>query len=215
MKYFWLFLCFFLGFYSLSESKSGRLFLFSGAPAKHDSMIMTGSAVIPIEYNELEPVLSDSPAAETASQVRYVYKVDPSKIPSTATHVLVLVKMKAYIPIDAGSGGMNYAQIFARVPDNNHFIHCEAWGGGVDWQEERRRVTFSSVYLPIVNGEVTVDVGREIRLRGTVEFAVYMEGYLDGKYGALDTMKAIFNDLRSMASGLYSRLLDRGAGLFS
>ncbi|BCD87349.1 hypothetical protein PSm6_37560 [Pseudomonas solani] len=88
-------------------------------------------------------------------------------------------------------------------------------GGGVDWQEERRRVTFSSVYLPIVNGEVTVDVGREIRLRGTVEFAVYMEGYLDGKYGALDTMKAILNDLRSMASGLYSRLLDRGAGLFS
>lgn len=192
MKYFWLSLFFLLGCYSLSESRNGRLFLFPGVPAKHDSMIMTGSAGEPIAYDELEPVLSNSPAAESASQVRYVYKVDSSKIPSTATHVLVLVKMKAYIPIDAASGGMNYAQIFARTPGNNHFIHCEAWGGGIDWQEERRRVTFSSVYLPIVDGQVTVDVGREIRRRGTVEFAIYLEGYLDGGYDAVDALAAFF-----------------------
>lgn len=196
MKYFWLFLFFFLSVCSLGECKSGRLFLFPGVPAKHDSMIMTGSSVLPIVYDEFDPVLSSSPAAETASQVRYIYKVDPSKIPSTATHVLVLVKMKAYIPNDAASGGMNYAQIFARVPGNNHFIHCEAWGGGIDWQEERRRVTFSSVYLPIVDGQVAVDVGREIRRRGAVEFAVYLEGYLDGSYGAFDVLMSIFKDFR-------------------
>lgn len=169
-------------------------------------MIMTGSTTAPISHDELEPTLSDSPAAETASQVRYVYQVDSSKVPVTATHVLVLVKMKAYIPVDTDSGGMNYAQIYARVPGNNHFIHCEAWGGGQNWQEERRRVTFSTVYLPIVNGQVTVDVGREVMRRGAVEFAVYMEGYLDGEYGVVDVFALFSDKVLAAFTGFYWRI---------
>lgn len=67
-------------------------------------------------------------------------------------------------------------------------------------------MTFSTVYLPIVNGQVTVDVGREVMRRGAVEFAVYMEGYLDGEYG-VDDVFALFSDkVLAAFTGFYWRI---------
>lgn len=153
-----------------------RHFLTNG-PSEHASIVLNKTWATPHAHATSPVVASTSELAETTSQVLFTYVVDPLLVPATATHLALRIKVKAYIPNGPDSGTMNYGLVYANIPGNNHFIHCEEWGRGADSQGESRRVTYTTVDIPIVDGEVSIQVGTEISGRATVDFVAYLEGY--------------------------------------
>lgn len=155
------------------------LVLLPTGPANHNTVIMSASWDQVCAYSEAGgpvPWLGSSP---TAPFTRHQWTVGGS-VPPEATHVLLRVKLKAYVP---GGAGVGYCQANCRVPIDgqpmNHFIHAEEWGREAGNSGVGRRVTFATLFAPVIDGKVTIDVAHEIYGRGLVEFAAYLEGYVE------------------------------------
>lgn len=154
------------------------LTIFPNGPSDNASIIMSGAWTNPCAYNDaIPPVLW--PATPTTSFVRFVWTRD-ARVPATATHVWLRIKLKGYIP---PGPTFSYCQGDARayVPGvvSNHFIHFDEWSQPDPTAPNvGRRIPFAADYFPIINDQVTIDVAHAIRVSGDVEFVAYLEGYL-------------------------------------
>ena len=140
-----------------------NLHIFPSGPADNDAILMSGAWTDPAPYDD-EGDIS-------------VWEVT-NPVPPEAVAVLIRVKLKAYVPHGTGVG---YCQGNVRLvnPDAvmNHFIHVDEWeraeGGG-----EGRRVAYTTLFAPIIDGKIKFRVSHEIVNRGNVEFVAYLEGYV-------------------------------------
>ncbi|WP_348688062.1 hypothetical protein [Aeromonas bestiarum] len=55
----------------------------------------------------------------------------------------------------------------------NHFIHNESWSENKD---ERRRISYTMVELPVINGAIKFGVGKQITGNCEIDVATYFEG---------------------------------------
>lgn len=162
----------------------GKLVASDGGPSAPENLVFDHVWHTPVEHkNDAAPINCSDASADIVSQCFIEIGIPITETLRGATHAVLGVKSKAWIPSGPPSGTMNYGLIYASFmfPDgatNNHFIHVEAWGGNADHQEERRRVTFSTVIAPIINGKILLRVGKQIMGRAEVEIAGYIEGYL-------------------------------------
>lgn len=161
------------------------VFVLPGGPSNNGNLLVDYVWESQVAHSDLAPVSCDTPQAASISQCYFEYEVDQAIVDAGATHLAVRVKTKAWVKAGSNTGVMNYALIYGKYhsPDPadvmNHFFHCEVWGGGADYQKESRRVNFTTAYLPIVDGKVRIDIGKEvIGPRGSLEIGIYAEGYL-------------------------------------
>jgi hypothetical protein len=156
-----------------------QLTVTDGPPADYSSAIFGATWDHVVDYAENEPVDCSTDAAADASQCLAVLRVNA---PRNATHAMLKIKAKAWVLSGPSDALLNYGLIYARAPIDghsaNHFIHVETWGGGPDGKEERRRVEYSDVIVPIVNGTVTLEIGKQVSGKSLVEFLVYVSGYV-------------------------------------
>lgn len=133
-------------------------------PANHHSIIMSKGYTATKPYNN--------------EGERFCWKVE-EPVPCNATALLLRFKLKAYVPSGAGKG---YCQGNIRFVNEeatmNHFIHVDEWGRGEGNSGEGRRVAYATVFAPIKDGKVEVDVAHEISGRGNIEFVAYLEGWV-------------------------------------
>lgn len=137
-------------------------------PANHATIVMSNSWTAPKAY----------PPNEVGQ--RFTYNVaNDDRVPDDATAVLLRIKLKAYIP--SGSG-YAYCQADMRqyIPGevSNHFVHVDCWPGAGEASGQGRRIPYVTIFAPIVDGKVHLDVAHGIVGRGQIEFAVYLEGYV-------------------------------------
>lgn len=162
--------------------KAGDLVVSDLGPSSPDSLAFYHAWKSPVAHdNDAAPVTCND--ATSASQCFVEISIPAIETLRGATHAIVGVKSKAWIPTGPTSQSMNYGLIYASFmfpsgATNNHFIHVETWGGQDDYQEERRRVTYSTVFAPIIDGKILIRVGKQIMGRAEVEIAGYIEGYI-------------------------------------
>lgn len=151
-------------------------------PAEHSSMIGGWTWRTPVAHDEKPPVDCNGPAAPTSSQCRFTYTVPQDVLDSGAQFLIIRVKAKALVPggthNDLVNSGLIYASFHNPGQIMNLFIHVDAFGGGNSFQNINRRVTYSQIFAPIIDGEIAFNIGKRIIGEAEAEMAFYYEGYL-------------------------------------
>ncbi|NJL52480.1 MAG: hypothetical protein HC930_10110 [Hydrococcus sp. SU_1_0] len=167
----------------------GQLHLLSTAPMNHEAQLWGKKWTKPVPYSADTTGIDSDDKDDKSDGVSESFKrIVPSensvKVPSDAKAVLVHLKAKAYIPNGKDSGTMNYCQIDATLQKGdgsstqNHAIHVEEWGGGCDYQQERRRIAYTTNVIPLdSDGGFVISVCKGIWGRSEVEIGVTLVGY--------------------------------------
>lgn len=163
--------------------ETGTMSVSDRGPSSPDNLVFDHVWHSQVDHNDAAPINCGEASADAVSQCFVEIGVPITERLRGATHAILGVKAKAWIPSGPSSETMNYGLIYASFmfesgATNNHFIHVEEWGGKDDYQEERRRVTFSTVIAPIIDGKILIRVGKQIMGRAEIEIAGYIEGYL-------------------------------------
>jgi len=153
-------------------------------PATHENILAEHTWNNPVRHTEDDITSCSNPAASSHSQCIVTIQIPDELLKQGASHMLLRAKAKAWVPngedTHIKNASLIYASLVNPTPSNihlNHFIHCETFGGGADYQGETRRVTFSTLVVPIFDGKIKVRVGKEIIGRGLVEIAFYNDGF--------------------------------------
>jgi hypothetical protein len=104
-----------------------------------------------------------------------------TSFPVGTTSVRLTLKAKAWTR-NVGYQTDSYCLIYGYVLKNstehtNHLIHVEEWSPEIGYKD-RRRVSYSNIVVPVVNGKVSLGAGKKIQGNCQVEFTVYLDGYV-------------------------------------
>lgn len=152
---------------------------FDTGPAAAERLIWMATWDADVEHSEVENgTQCDDEAAASESQCTQILDLE-HLLPWDASSALLRIKAKAW---NRTSVSPSYCLIYARAAGtnatfSNHFIHTEEWSGGQDDLEERRRINYTTISLPAAEG-VGITVGKQITGECSVEFVVYLEGYI-------------------------------------
>lgn len=160
-----------------------ELFPLGRGPSDHSQIIMWAPKwEVPVLHDTKPPVDCNTLQAEFVSQCVFTYTFDDS-VPEDAAYAVLRVKAKAQVQTGPRTGSEKAALVYGAVVIDgaplNHFIHTETYGDDANGQRLRREVEFAEITVPIIDRQITIQVGKRIIGKAEVEFVVYLEGYLE------------------------------------
>ncbi|MHA7000944.1 hypothetical protein [Aeromonas schubertii] len=143
-------------------------------PAEHKNMIFGHTWVADISQKDEYPQVNcNSEISEVYSQC-WVGLSEGIHFPVGFKTLKLRFKVKSWNHKGSDSYCLGYVySLVSSTEIGNHFIHNESWSENKD---ERRRISYTMVELPVINGAIKFGVGKQITGDCEIDVATYFEG---------------------------------------
>lgn len=151
-------------------------------PSDHKNMLSGHTWTQEIEHEYGYPLANCRGSNSGQFSQCWIAFSEGTAFPTGAKALRLSIKQKAWTT-NRGAAQESYCLIYAYVLKNsteitNHVAHTETWSSDYTYRDTRR-VNYSSITVPVVNGKVALGVGKKIKGNCQVDIAVYLEGYID------------------------------------